>query len=163
MRAIQQLIDGWFERERDAQPRQYWARTRDGWSLALYRYRQRRGGRRAPVLLCRGMSSNRWDMDAPGRMSLARWLRRGGYDVWVVELRGAGRSTRPTWWNGKRYAWTFEDYVQHDAQQRVDMLNRTVRGRVQRLIDDTVRRRQGVIFSHYHDGPVARPSAGISP
>jgi len=61
------------------------------------------------------MSSNRWDMDAPGRLSLARWLQQRGYDAWVIELRGAGRSTRPTWWNGKRYAWSFEDYVHHDA------------------------------------------------
>jgi pimeloyl-ACP methyl ester carboxylesterase len=61
------------------------------------------------------MSSNRWDMDGPGEVSLARYLAARGYDAWVVELRGAGRSTRPTWWNGKRYDWTFEDYVQHDA------------------------------------------------
>ncbi len=115
MQAIQRLIDGWFERERDVQPRQYWARTRDGWDLALYRYQPPRGGHGTPVVLCHGMSSNRWDMDAPGPMSMARWLRRRGYDVWVIELRGAGRSMRPTWWNGKHYAWSFEDYVQHDA------------------------------------------------
>jgi poly[(R)-3-hydroxyalkanoate] polymerase subunit PhaC len=115
MRPVQDLIDAWFERDRDAQPRHYQVRTRDGWRLALYRYRPGRGGHRTPVLLCHGMSSNRWDMDGPGRISLARYLRRQGYDVWVVELRGAGRSTRPTWWNRKQYTWSFEDYVQHDA------------------------------------------------
>lgn len=115
MHAIQRLIDRWFERDCDIQPRQYWARTRDGWDLALYRYRPRRDSHATPVVLCHGMSSNRWNMDAPGRMSLARWLRRRGYDAWVIELRGAGRSTRPTWWNGKRYTWSFEDYVYHDA------------------------------------------------
>ena len=115
MQTLQRVIDAWFERDRDVQPRSYWARTRDGWRLALYRYRPRRGAHATPVLLCHGMSSNRWDMDGPGRLSLARYLRRQGYDTWVVELRGAGRSTRPTWWNGKAYTWTFEDYVQHDA------------------------------------------------
>lgn len=112
---MQQLIDAWFERGRAERPQRYRAQTRDGWRLALYRYQPRRGSHRTPVLLCHGMSSNRWNMDGPGRISLARYLVRRGYDTWVVELRGAGRSMRPTWWNGKRYAWTFEDYVQHDA------------------------------------------------
>ena len=115
MRTVQRLIDAWYERDRDVQPRFHAVRTRDGWRLALYRYRPARGAHATPVLLCHGMSSNRWDMDGPGRLSLARYLRREGYDAWVVELRGAGRSMRPTWWNGKSYGWSFEDYVQHDA------------------------------------------------
>ncbi len=112
---MQLLIDYWFDRGREPQPRLYRARTRDDWRLALYRYVPRRGAHRTPVLLCHGMSSNRWNMDGPGRVSLARYLRRHGYDVWIVELRGAGRSTRPRLWNGKRYDWRFEDYVYHDA------------------------------------------------
>lgn len=111
---MQWLVDAWFERQREVQPRMHWARTRDGWNLALYRYLPARG-HRTPVVLCHGMSSNRWDMDGPGRLSLARYLLRRHYDVWVVELRGAGRSTRPSLWSGKRYDWTFEDYVTHDA------------------------------------------------
>jgi pimeloyl-ACP methyl ester carboxylesterase len=61
------------------------------------------------------MSSNRWNMDGPGRISLARYLAKSGYDVWVLELRGAGRSTRPSWLNRKSYDWRFEDYVYHDG------------------------------------------------
>ena len=113
--SMQRLIDAWFELGREQQPRFYRTRTHDGWRLALYRYTPVRRSHQTPVLLCHGMSSNRWDMDGPGKISLARYLLRQGYDVWVVELRGAGRSTRPTWWNGKRYDWRFEDYVQHDA------------------------------------------------
>jgi len=112
---MQRLIDAWFEMGREIRPQRYTARTRDGWRLALYRFPMRRSAHRTPVVLCHGMSSNRWDMDGPGRVSMARFLQRYGYDVWVVELRGAGRSTRPTWWNGKSFNWTFEDYVQHDA------------------------------------------------
>ena len=112
---MQRLIDAWFELGREQRPRRYHARTHDGWQLALYRYLPAKRSHRTPVLLCHGMSSNRWDMDGPGDISLARFLLQHGYDVWVVELRGAGRSTRPTWWNGKRYDWRFEDYVQHDA------------------------------------------------
>lgn len=124
MCAVQRLIDAWYERDHDGQPDCHWARTRDGWRLALYRHQPPAGSHRTPVLLCHGMSSNRWDLDGPGRISLARWLRRRGYDAWVLELRGAGRSTRPTWWNGKRYAWSFEDYVQHDAPAALQVILR---------------------------------------
>lgn len=112
---MQRLIDAWFERERDVQPHSYRVRTRDGWRLAVHRYRPKSSAHHTPVVLCHGMSSNRWDMDGPGSLSLARYLRAAGYDVWVPELRGAGRSMRPSVWNGKRYDWTFEDYVYHDA------------------------------------------------
>ncbi len=44
-----------------------------------------------------------------------------------------------------------------DDQRRVDALNAMVRRRLQQLIDDTVRRRHGVIFSSYRNG--ASPAA----
>jgi 1-acyl-sn-glycerol-3-phosphate acyltransferase len=44
-----------------------------------------------------------------------------------------------------------------DDQLRVDELNDMVRRRVQDLIDDTVQRRRGVIFSTYEDSPGRRP------
>ncbi len=113
------LIDAWFEGGRGERPHLYRVRTHDGWRLALYRYSPARRSHRTPVLLCHGMSSNRWNMDGPGRLSLARYLLHRGYDVWIVELRGAGRSTRPTWWNGKHYTWRFEDHVQHDARAAI--------------------------------------------
>jgi len=121
---MQRLIDAWFELGRSERARRYRAHTRDGWQVALYRYEPQPGMHRTPVILCHGMSSNRWDMDGPGRLSLARYLTRRGYDAWVLELRGAGRSTRPTLWNGKRYTWTFEDYVQHDAPAALKLVLR---------------------------------------
>ena len=47
-------------------------------------------------------------------------------------------------------------------QRKVDRLNEMVRRKVQGLIDDTVRRRRGVIFSSYQDGHrgVSRPQPG---
>jgi 1-acyl-sn-glycerol-3-phosphate acyltransferase len=50
-----------------------------------------------------------------------------------------------------------------DNQRRVDQLNIMVRQRVQSLIDDTVRRRHGVILSTYDDGGIASPAAAPSP
>jgi len=106
----------WLDYGRDFAPTRYNARTRDGWNIALYRFPCGQSAHRTPVILCHGMGSNRRNMDGPGRLSLARYLARRGYDIWSLELRGAGNSTRPTWWNGKRYDWTFEDYVHHDAR-----------------------------------------------
>ncbi|MCX8072687.1 MAG: lysophospholipase [Candidatus Binatia bacterium] len=124
---MQRLIDAWFARDREAQPRLYWARTKDGWRLALHRYEPTGKTHRTPVVLCHGMSSNRWDMDGPGSLSLARYLLGKGYDVWVVELRGAGRSMKPNWWNGKHYRWSFEDYVYHDAPALLRVVLRETR------------------------------------
>jgi 1-acyl-sn-glycerol-3-phosphate acyltransferase len=46
-----------------------------------------------------------------------------------------------------------------ENQRRVDQLNTMVRHRVQRLIDDTVRRRRGVIFGEYEAGRPSRAKA----
>jgi polyhydroxyalkanoate synthase len=61
------------------------------------------------------MGSNRFNVDGPGRTSLARDLCLRGYDVWVLELRGAGDSRRQLRVPPVPYRWTFEDYVQHDV------------------------------------------------
>src|SRR5690606_26287692 len=71
-----------------AAPTLHYARTRDGWQLALHHRPPARGGHGTPLLLCHGMGSNRFNMDGPGRASLARHLQAAGFDVWVLELRG---------------------------------------------------------------------------
>jgi len=113
---MRRLASLWLDYGRDFAPKRYTARTRDGWKIALYRYPSGTSSHRTPVLLCHGMGANHHNMDGPGRLSLARYLARRGYDAWAMEVRGAGNSTRPTWWNGKSYNWTFEDYVHHDAR-----------------------------------------------
>jgi len=93
----------------------HYATTRDGWRVALHHRPPPRGGHGTPVVLCHGMGSNRFNMDGPGRHSMARHLQRAGYDVWVLELRGAGRSHRRLRIPPVAYGWTFEDYVHHDV------------------------------------------------
>jgi pimeloyl-ACP methyl ester carboxylesterase len=61
------------------------------------------------------MGSNRFNMDGPGRVSLARHLQAAGYDVWGLELRGAGKSRRRLRLPPVAWPWTFEDHVQHDV------------------------------------------------
>jgi pimeloyl-ACP methyl ester carboxylesterase len=97
--------------------RVYQARTRDRWTLALHRYRvpTLRPRRRRPIVLCHGLGSNRHSFDTPAGPSLARFLAGRGYDVWVLELRGAGSSARPRLFNGLRWEWSFRHYVELDA------------------------------------------------
>ena len=97
--------------------------TDDGWRLALSRYLPKRHApahavSQAPVLLCSGLGANRhtWDLDP--QVSFARYLAAEGYDVFVVELRGHGRSEKPPY-GGKRYGWGFYDYVQRDLPAAV--------------------------------------------
>ncbi len=98
-----------------ARPTLHYTRTRDGCRIALWNYRARSATRRHPVFLCHGLGSNRYDLDYPGEQSLARYLWRSGYDVWIIELRGAGASSRPSFFAGPlRYNWVFDDYVVHD-------------------------------------------------
>lgn len=92
-------------------------RTRDGWQLALYRYRTKyRTSRWGPIVLVHGLGANRCNLDAPVReISLARYLHERGHDVWVVELRGAGRSRQPGWPIRRKRLFDFDDYVQKDV------------------------------------------------
>jgi pimeloyl-ACP methyl ester carboxylesterase len=70
------------------------------------------------------MGSNRFNLDGPGDTSLARALHARGYDVWLLELRGAGHSQRRLGPTGLFYQWTFEDYVQHDAPAALRLVRR---------------------------------------
>src|SRR5690606_19379051 len=44
------------------------------------------------------------------------------FDVWVLELRGAGRSRRRLQFPPVPYGWTFEDYVHHDVPAAVSLV-----------------------------------------
>lgn len=89
-------------------------RTLDGWHLALHRYRPRGEPRRHPVVLCHGLASNRFAFDPGPELSLARYLRDRGFDVFALELRGHGLSDRPNPLKGRSLRWTFDDYLLRD-------------------------------------------------
>ena len=92
------------------------ARTADGWDLALHHY----AGSRVdlpPVVLCAGYACNRYFFDFDDRYSLARFLARRGCDAWVLELRGHGYSEPAT---GRRSpTYTFDDLVRFDVPAAV--------------------------------------------
>jgi pimeloyl-ACP methyl ester carboxylesterase len=111
--------------ERPPKPQTYHAVTDDGWRIALHRYP--RPGRRCPVLLVHGLASNRHNFDFPDdEISFAKYLWNRGWDVWIVELRGAGRSHRPGGWGWRNEGWTMDHHVLHDLPAAVRfVLNRT--------------------------------------
>ncbi|MEJ2718156.1 MAG: alpha/beta fold hydrolase [Deltaproteobacteria bacterium] len=106
----------WFYFASTAQDDTHYFRTRDRWRLAIHRYRPVGLAKRHPVILCHGLSSNRYTFDLPGAPSLARFLKRHGWDVWVAELRGSGESDHPEVFRSDvPYTWHFEDHLREDV------------------------------------------------
>jgi predicted alpha/beta hydrolase len=80
-----------------------------------------------PVLVCHGLAVNRFNMDfnedgrRSDRVSLARALARAGFDVWLLELRGRGRSPCPPGAD-----WCVDDEVNEDVPAAIQaVLDRT--------------------------------------
>lgn len=89
-------------------------RADDGVDLALYRVNG--GGRGAPpLLMVHGTFSNRTFFFGAGERGLGHHLAARGHDVWVLELRGHGRSGDA----GRRHRWQFEDWIRRDAPAAV--------------------------------------------
>lgn len=65
----------------------------DGWTLAFSRLRGPKGA--TPVICCHGLACNQRYFDLTPDLSLARHLVAEGFDVWMLDLRGAGASERP--------------------------------------------------------------------
>lgn len=93
---------------------QHQVRTEDGWHLALLRYRGEPTPDRPPVVLSHGVAANHRNLDLDEQHSLARSLHRMGRDVWLLDLRGAGRSARARGRAGRRGRWSFDDHLCSD-------------------------------------------------
>ena len=102
------------------------APTRDGWLIALHRYRPASPvPGREPVLMCHGMISNRASLDLDEDVSMACFLRDAGFDVWVMELRARGESRRDPSRRGGRsllrlgFDWSVDEFVREDLPAAV--------------------------------------------
>jgi pimeloyl-ACP methyl ester carboxylesterase len=86
-----------------------------GHHIALVRHAPENPRFREPVVLCHGLAANRFNVDfvddghGSDRLSLARFLSRSGFDVWVLELRGRGLAQVPSGAD-----WTVDDEVSED-------------------------------------------------
>jgi pimeloyl-ACP methyl ester carboxylesterase len=115
----------WFFVERFPDEVHY-AKTTDGWRIALIRYRPTGEKPRAaaPVLLCHGIASNSTELDLTDELSLARALAQAGFDTWLLELRGRGMSGQPRLFGKLRWDWSIDEYIERDAPAAIDALLR---------------------------------------
>lgn len=111
--------------------------TADGWTLVLTRYQPKRlsAPRRddqplfgKPILVVHGFSQNRHAWTAGNFVKRLLWL---GLDVFLLELRGHGKSSRSLQIRkhsetGKQipadldYGWDFADYMLHDVPAAIE-------------------------------------------
>lgn len=102
----------------------YEVRARDGVRLSVTRYRPASGSGPA-VMLVHGLASNRHTLDfdlgpvAGAPRSLARYLAARGFDSFVVELRGSGRSECPA------QGWDFGHHLTEDLAALVSWVLET--------------------------------------
>ena len=91
-----------------------YAHTTDGWDIAMHHYAPASPKHAIPVIICHGISANErmWSLDA--QRSFPLYLAEKGWDVWAIDLRGVGESTRPTLFNGKSWNYSFDTFVNYD-------------------------------------------------
>ncbi|HWE22914.1 MAG TPA: alpha/beta hydrolase [Myxococcales bacterium] len=110
------LFWGWIYQVRSAHDELRFTAAKDGWRIAIARRAPRGEPRSPPVLLCHGLSANRFSLDfGVPRYSLALALADAGFDSFVLDLRGHGDSRR-----GRSRSWTFDTYLLQDIPAALD-------------------------------------------
>jgi len=102
----------------------YYTQTADGWRLALSYYapRQRIPGM-LPALCCHGLGANSLTFDISSKYSFARNLAASGRDVWVMDLRGHGRSEKARFFSRKKGArWDIDTLVREDVPAAISFV-----------------------------------------
>jgi alpha-beta hydrolase superfamily lysophospholipase len=94
--------------------------ARDGFRIALHRYRPRGPRRAHAVVACHGLACNHVAFDPHPDASLARHLASRGYEVLVLDLRGSGASERASLRGPRRHSWCFDDYLSHDLPAAIE-------------------------------------------
>jgi pimeloyl-ACP methyl ester carboxylesterase len=64
------------------------------------------------VILCHGFASNRFTFDLDPSVSVADYMATKGWDTWVIELRGSGKSKNTGPSTAESLSWCFEDHVE---------------------------------------------------
>lgn len=113
----------WYYSAPSSQDETFFFEAKDGWKICVHRYRPVRQSGALPVILCHGLSSNRYVFDLPGTASLAVFLKDQGFDVWSAELRGSGMSARPkVFFSDVPYDWQFCDHLENDVPAIIDFV-----------------------------------------
>lgn len=110
-------------------PESSFVETEDGWQLAVHRWRPH--GSRAcepgAVVMLHGLATNRINLHPDEEHSVALSLARDGFDVFAIELRGAGLS-RSTDSSVPR-DWGFGDYAGKDLPAALTYIRHCIDGR----------------------------------
>ena len=115
-----------------------YAKTPDGWRLAIYHYPPRKiDPKRAPVILCHGMAANHTFWNIADYCNFTAYLQKAGYDVYTVDLRGHGNSRRDNPFqdfiaspglarSGKKdpFFWTIDDYIRTDVPTIIEAVRK---------------------------------------
>jgi pimeloyl-ACP methyl ester carboxylesterase len=96
-----------------------YVKTQDGWQLALHHWPHRGKKRRLPILMVHGLAANRHNLDLDERHSVARFARDRGFEVYILEMRGAGLSRPPGGRDRALFQWGFEEHKKFDLPSAV--------------------------------------------
>lgn len=98
--------------------------TSDGWKLSLHRYAHEKSNH-FPVFLIHGLGVNHLNVDFPiHNLSLAQYLHKHGFDVWMIDLRGCASSQPPQKKLFRSPRWNFDDYVMKDIPAVLDFIQK---------------------------------------
>lgn len=92
----------------------FYAHTDDGWNIAMHFHMPRYPKPNAfPVIMSHGIAVNKFGVDLDESHSLPYYLKQNGYPVFVLSLRGVGKSYHSS---KTRYRdFTFDDIVLYDV------------------------------------------------
>ncbi len=104
----------WLYGVEDLADQVFHAHTEDGWNIALHFHRPPYPLPGAyPVILSHGIANNKFGVDMDRGHSLAYYLKQNGFPVFVISLRGVGKS-----YHSSRYRYRdfcFDDIVENDV------------------------------------------------
>lgn len=99
-----------------------WVPTDDHWLLALHHYVPAKPQGHHPILMVHGIAGNRRHFDLDERHSLARFAASYGFDVYVLELRGAGLSHPQPGAPRTARNYGFDDYARRDLPEAISFV-----------------------------------------
>jgi predicted alpha/beta hydrolase len=94
--------------------------TDDDWHLKTYHH-PCTDSKNLPVIIFHALSLSAYSLNGnDGIPSIANWLSQNGYDVWVCECRGVGKSYHKDFKTKRE--WTFDDQLKYDVPAFINFI-----------------------------------------
>jgi pimeloyl-ACP methyl ester carboxylesterase len=99
-----------------------YAESEPGVMIALHHFPTTEPNGGPPVILCHGIAAAGASFDVDPAHSMPLFLNRRGFDVWVMDMRGIGASSKPNpwWFDDFDCDANFENAIQHDIPAVID-------------------------------------------